>query len=203
MLRVVAARALIPRGSLRVATLCSPASSPYAVLGVRPTATDDEVKARFLKLVKEHHPDVNHGSAAAAQMTQQINEAFNSILQQRLAAQQQLSRPPPVWQQPPHATPHRGQEEQRRTPQQPPQRPHHAPRTRQPLDRLRDETAVQLQAKQRYAAQLRMRERANAEKAAAAEKAGAASAASQARLSAAAATAARSARRKAARKSSA
>ena len=54
MLRVVAARALIPRGSLRVATLCSPASSPYAVLGVRPTATDDEVKARFLKLVKEN-----------------------------------------------------------------------------------------------------------------------------------------------------
>ena len=185
---MMAAVRVLPRASLRIATLCSPASTPYAILGIRPTASDDEVKARFRALVKEHHPDLNHGSVAAAETTQRINEAFDSILKQRLAAQQQ--QPSPVWQQPPRAAPQHGQEEQRRTP----------PRTRQPHDRRRDEAAVQQHAQQRYAAQLRMRQQAQAEKAVKAEKAGAASAASQARLSAAAATAARNARRKAARK---
>ena len=185
-------RALPPRASLRIATLCSPASTPYVILGIRPTASDDEIKAKFRALVKQHHPDLNHGSVAAAETTQQINEAFDSILQQRLAAQQQQPKSP-VWQQPPRPAPQHGQEEQRRTPQ---------PRTRQPHDRRRDEAAVQMHAKQRYAAQLRMRQQAQAEKAAEAEKAGVASAASQARLSAAAATAARNARRKAARKGS-
>ncbi len=40
------------------------ADDPYSVLGVARTATDDEVRRAYLKLVKELHPDINPKPAA-------------------------------------------------------------------------------------------------------------------------------------------
>jgi len=37
--------------------------NPYKVLGVKPTATDAEIKKAFRKLVKKLHPDINPGNA--------------------------------------------------------------------------------------------------------------------------------------------
>ena len=31
--------------------------NPYEVLGIQPTATDDEVKAAYRELAKKYHPD--------------------------------------------------------------------------------------------------------------------------------------------------
>lgn len=40
------------------------ADDPYSVLGVPNTATDDQIRKAYLKLVKELHPDVNPSKAA-------------------------------------------------------------------------------------------------------------------------------------------
>ena len=42
------------------------ARSPYDVLGVPKTATDDEVKKAYRKLARESHPDATQGDTAAA-----------------------------------------------------------------------------------------------------------------------------------------
>lgn len=51
----------------------------YAILGVSKTATDDEIKAAYKKLVKQYHPDLHPGDAQAAEKFKEINEA-NEVL---------------------------------------------------------------------------------------------------------------------------
>ncbi len=43
------------------------AQSPYAVLGLTPTASRDQVKETFRKLVWQYHPDKSPPSARAAE----------------------------------------------------------------------------------------------------------------------------------------
>ena len=52
---------------------------PYQVLGVSPTASDDEVKAAYRRLAKKYHPDLNPGDEAAAQKMNEINAAYEQI----------------------------------------------------------------------------------------------------------------------------
>lgn len=51
----------------------------YRILGIKPTATDDDVKRSYRTLAKKYHPDVNPDSASAAQRFADINEA-NAVL---------------------------------------------------------------------------------------------------------------------------
>lgn len=64
-------------------------TDPYKVLGVSPTASDEEIKQAYRKLAKQYHPDnyVNNPLAdLAAQKMKEINEAYDTIMRQRANA---------------------------------------------------------------------------------------------------------------------
>lgn len=52
---------------------------PYAVLGLPPNATDEEVKKAYRSLAKKYHPDMNPGDAYAARKMNEINAAYDQI----------------------------------------------------------------------------------------------------------------------------
>lgn len=59
---------------------------PYAVLGVSPQATDDEVKAAYRELARKYHPDKyndNPLSDLAQEKMQEINDAYDTIVRMR------------------------------------------------------------------------------------------------------------------------
>src|SRR3954471_9430535 len=51
----------------------------YEILGVKKSATADEIRKAFRKLARKHHPDVNPGDKAAEEKFKAISEA-NDIL---------------------------------------------------------------------------------------------------------------------------
>lgn len=59
-------------------------ADPYEVLGLPPTATDDEVKAAYKQLARRYHPDVNPSPEAEERM-KQINAAYDEIISHRAA----------------------------------------------------------------------------------------------------------------------
>lgn len=66
----------------------------YAILGVPPTASRDEIRAAYRRLARQHHPDVNPPSEdgiAANEFMRQLNEAYEVLNdpQQRAAYDRQ------------------------------------------------------------------------------------------------------------------
>src|SRR5207244_7571736 len=51
----------------------------YATLGVKKSASTDEIRKAFRKLARKYHPDVNPGDKAAEEKFKQISEA-NDVL---------------------------------------------------------------------------------------------------------------------------
>src|SRR5271165_929883 len=51
----------------------------YAVLGVKKTATADEIRKAFRKLARKYHPDVNPGDKVAEERFKAMSEA-NDVL---------------------------------------------------------------------------------------------------------------------------
>jgi curved DNA-binding protein CbpA len=56
---------------------------PYSVLGVPPTASDEELRRAYRRLVKLHHPDHNAGSAASERRFEEVQEAYARVLEMR------------------------------------------------------------------------------------------------------------------------
>lgn len=51
----------------------------YSILGVSKTASDDEIKKAYRSLAKKYHPDLNQGSAEAAEKLKEVNEAYEVL----------------------------------------------------------------------------------------------------------------------------
>jgi curved DNA-binding protein len=78
----------------------------YKVLGVEPTASEDEIKKAFRRLARKHHPDISKAADASARM-QELNEAqevlrdkekraaYDRVRQQGTSGQ--TFEPPPGW----------------------------------------------------------------------------------------------------------
>jgi molecular chaperone DnaJ len=48
----------------------------YAVLGISPEASADEVKKAYRKLARQHHPDANAGDASSERRFKEVGEAY-------------------------------------------------------------------------------------------------------------------------------
>lgn len=54
-------------------------ASPYDILGISPSATDDEVKKAYRRLAKQYHPDIHPDPALAEKKMAEINAAYDEI----------------------------------------------------------------------------------------------------------------------------
>ncbi len=53
---------------------------PYKILGLKPGATDDEIKKAYKEMAKKYHPDLHGNSPEAAEMMKKINEAYDILI---------------------------------------------------------------------------------------------------------------------------
>ena len=64
--------------------------NPYEVLGISPSATDEEVKEAYRRLAKKYHPDNysadNPLADLATEKMKEINEAYDAIKEERINA---------------------------------------------------------------------------------------------------------------------
>lgn len=55
------------------------AKNPYDVLGIKPSASDDEIQKAFRRLAKKSHPDLNPGDKKAEDRFKEINAAYDIV----------------------------------------------------------------------------------------------------------------------------
>lgn len=55
-------------------------SDPYEVLGLKQGASEEEVKKAYKTLAKKYHPDVTGNDPSAAKKMQEINSAYDAII---------------------------------------------------------------------------------------------------------------------------
>ena len=55
-------------------------TEPHKVLGVSENATQDEIKKAYRQLAKKYHPDLNPGDETAAQKMNEVNQAYDMLM---------------------------------------------------------------------------------------------------------------------------
>lgn len=53
--------------------------NPYDILGVPPSASEEEITKAYRRLAKKYHPDLNPGDSTAAEKMSEINAAYDQI----------------------------------------------------------------------------------------------------------------------------
>jgi hypothetical protein len=59
------------------------ADDPYAVLGVEPGTDIAQIRKAYLAQLRESHPDLRPGDAAAEQRTRELNHAWEQVRNRR------------------------------------------------------------------------------------------------------------------------
>lgn len=54
-------------------------NDPYTILGVSPSASDEEISKAYKKLARQYHPDLNPGNKAAEMKMKEINGAYEAV----------------------------------------------------------------------------------------------------------------------------
>jgi curved DNA-binding protein CbpA len=57
----------------------TPDSDLYGVLGVSPSASQEQVRSQYRVLVRKYHPDLHPGDASAARMMERVNAAYDVL----------------------------------------------------------------------------------------------------------------------------
>ena len=55
------------------------ARNPYEVLGVKPTASESEIRAAYRKLAKRYHPDLNPGNKESEERFKEVAGAYDLL----------------------------------------------------------------------------------------------------------------------------
>lgn len=71
----------VPRNSGK--KFSSSVRDPYKILGVAQTADFLEIKKKYFKLVKEHHPDKNQGDSENDKIFRRIQDSYEMIKEDR------------------------------------------------------------------------------------------------------------------------
>lgn len=64
---------------------------PYQILGVSQTATPEEIKKAYRQLAMQHHPDRNSGDAASLEKFNQIQTAYDILINGKAPPRQQFN----------------------------------------------------------------------------------------------------------------
>ncbi|MCX6097822.1 MAG: J domain-containing protein [Caldiserica bacterium] len=57
----------------------TPDKDLYGVLGVSPSASQEQIRSQYRVLVKKYHPDLHPGDASAALMMERVNAAYDIV----------------------------------------------------------------------------------------------------------------------------